>query len=118
MNITSKKLPILLFGSILMLSFSGNLLAGSNGLQDKLQQCKQQFSISHDKSVSQEKALTAKFNHLKLMKEILVELNQKNTGRTLSPQEIQENLMVNSHLMEMMVTEDLARKMYDMEVQY
>jgi hypothetical protein len=118
MNTTNKKLPIILFGSILMLSFSSTLLASPDGLQDKLQQCKQEFSISHDKNVSQEKALTAKFNHLKLMKEILVELNKKNTGRTLSPQEIQENLMVNSHLMEMMVTEDLARKMYDLEVQY
>ncbi len=118
MKTHNRKLQIILFSAILMMSFSGSIFAGSDMLQQKLQQCKQEFAISHDKNVTQEKALTAKFNHLKLMKEILVELNRKNIGKNLSSEEIQENLMVTSHLMEMMVTEDLAKKMYDLEVQY
>lgn len=118
MKTSNRKLHIILFSAILMISFSGTIFADAGMLQNKLDQCKQQFAVSQDKNVTQKEALSAKLNHLKLMKEILVEMNQKNTGKDMSAKEMQSHMMVISHLMQMMVTEDLANKMYDLDVHY
>lgn len=107
-------LAIFVFLASIMTAFN----VRADDLHDKLDQCKKEFAISHNKNVSQEKAMAAKIRHLKLMKDILVELNKRNVSKNLSSEALQENVMVMSHLMEMMVKENLANKMYDLEVHY
>ncbi len=101
----------------LLMSF-GTVASSAGSLQEKLELCKKEFARAHDQNVPQKEALDARIRHLQLMKELLRELNEKNVDRKMTSEEIQENLMVVSHLLEMMVTEDLANKMRDMELSY
>ncbi len=105
MNIKTFSLSAILFSSLLL---SG--LARADHLDEKLAQCKKEFAISHNKNSTQAVAVAAKLKHLKLMKEILHELNMKNQGKNLSNKELQDNVMVMSHLLEMLVEENLAQK--------
>lgn len=109
MNIkNTKTLPVLFVVALLSASFSNVVSAGS--LDKKLQQCKQEFSLSHQKDATQEVAVAAKLKHLRLMKDIIHELNVKNTDKKMSNAELQENVMVMSHLLEMMAVENLSQK--------
>ncbi len=92
--------------------------AGSGSIEQKLEQCKKEFALAHSGGTPQETAAAANLRHLKLMKEILQELNTRNANRKLSPEELQENVMVMSHLLEMLVTENLARKEQSWGVNY
>ena len=85
-------------------------IANASSLGDKLKECKQEFAIAHSGSSTQKIAAAAKLKHLKLMKEILQELNNKNAGKKMTNSELQENVMVMSHLLEMLVTENLNQK--------
>lgn len=118
MNRNNKRLPIVLFISMLMAIFGSIVSADSSSLKVDLQQCKQAFATSHNKNVTQNQAFAARLKHLKLMKKILVELNKKNANRKMTVPEIQENVMAVSHLLEMMVAENLSKKESDMEVHY
>ncbi len=108
LNRIHTSLPIILFLTVLTASFGNTASAGS--LKNKLQQCKQSFATSHNKDATQKTAAAAKLKHLKLMKEILNDLNKKNTGKQMTASDIQENVMVMSHLLEMLVTENLNNK--------
>ncbi len=108
LNRKHTSLPIILFLTILSASFVNIASAGS--LENKLQQCKQSFETSHNKDATLKTAAAAKLKHLKLMKEILNDLNTKNTGKQMTAADIQENVMVMSHLVEMLVSENLNNK--------
>ncbi len=107
-NKKSKTLPAVILLTLLTTSYS--YVTNAESLDKKLQQCKQEFSISHQSDASQKVATAARLKHLKLMKEILHELNMKNADQKLSNAEMQENVMVMSHLLEMLVTENLSEK--------
>ncbi len=79
-------------------------------IEQKLEACKREFRRAHDKNLSQKEAAEANLKHLKLMKELLEELNKKNANGRMSNEDLQQNVMVMSHLLEMLVTENLARK--------
>ncbi len=85
-------------------------VASAESLNKKLDQCKAAFAISHSKDSTQEAAVAATLKHLKLTRELLHELNKKNAGKKMSQAEIQENVMVMSHLLEMLVIENLSKK--------
>jgi len=107
-NRKNTTLSIAFFLTLLMASWSN--IASAESLQDKLAQCKQAFATSHSKDSSKDVAVAAKLKHLRLMKEILHELNIKNADRKLTDTELQENVMVMSHLLEMLVIENLNEK--------
>jgi Ni,Fe-hydrogenase I large subunit len=107
-NRKKTKISIIFFLALLTASF-GNVVS-ADSLDKKLEQCKMEFSIAHNKDSSQGVALAARYKHLKLMREILHELNKKNADKKLSKSELQKNVMVMSHLLEMLVIENLAKK--------
>ncbi len=107
-NRKKNTLSILFFLALLTTSLGNVASAGS--IDKKLEECKQAFALSHDKKASQETAVAANLKHLKLMQEILQELNKKNADRKMTNAELQENVMVMSHLLEMLVTENLNKK--------
>ncbi|VAW58035.1 hypothetical protein MNBD_GAMMA11-2481 [hydrothermal vent metagenome] len=102
---------------VLLVAPLGNA-AIAESLDQKLQQCKQAFSLSHSKDATQEAAAVANLKHLKLMKEILHELNKKNVDKKMTDAQLQENVMVMSHLLEMLVTENLSRKEQSWNLNY
>ncbi len=95
---------------LVLLAATFGSVANASSLTDKLDQCKQSFATSHSKDATQKVAVAAKLQHLKLMKEILHELNQKNASKNMSNEQLQENVMVMSHLLEMLVIENLSKK--------
>jgi len=79
-------------------------------LQQKLQQCEQQFKASRNKSATREQAAKARVTHFKLMLDILEHLNDQNTalvdqGKSLSSEAVTENIRVMGHLLEMLAKE-------------
>ncbi len=115
---TAKKsllsIPLLL----VLLSTPLGSIANAESLDSKLQQCKQAFALSHSKDVTQKTAVAADLKHLKLMKEILHELNKKNVDKKMTNDELQENVMVMSHLLEMLVIENLNQKEQSWNLNY
>ena len=99
---------ILFFFALLIASLGS--VASAGALDKKLEQCKKEFALSHSKDVSKDVAVAASLKHLRLMKEILHELNEKNTDKKMTDAELQKNVMVMSHLLEMLVTENLNKK--------
>ena len=93
-----------------MALYSNIASAESYPMAEKLKQCKQEFNIAHKKDATQEVAVAAKLKHLKLMKEILTQINIKNTGKKMTTAELQDQVMVMSHLLEMLVAENLNEK--------
>ncbi len=112
----NKKISILCFLALLIASFGNVASAGS--LDKKLEQCKQEFNTAHSKDSTQGVAVAAKLKHLTLMKEILHELNKKNSDKKMSNAELQENVMVMSHLLEMLVIENLNKKEQSWNLNY
>ena len=102
------KISVLCFLALLVTSVANVASAGS--LDKKLEQCKQEFKVAHSKDSTQGMAVAAQLKHLTLMKEILHELNKKNADKKMSSTELQENVMVMSHLLEMLVMENLKNK--------
>jgi len=107
-NRTKTKISILCFLALLVASLTNVVSAGS--LDNKLEQCKMEFNKAHSKDSTQGVAVAAKLKHLTLMKEILHELNKKNADKKMTNTELQENVMVMSHLLEMLVIENLNKK--------
>ncbi len=107
-NRKTTKISIICFLALLLTSFGNIASAGS--LEKKLEQCKAEFNTAHSKDSAQGVAVAAQLKHLTLMKEILHELNKKNSGKKMSNAELQENVMVMSHLLEMLVIENLNKK--------
>jgi len=110
------KISILCFLVLLIASF-GNV-ASADSLTKKLEQCKMEFATAHNKESTQKVAVAAKLKHMKLMKEILHELNVKNEDKKLTNAELQENVMVMSHLLEMLVVENLNQKEQSWNMNY
>jgi len=108
LNKLNKNLLAIFLFTVLSASYSNVVSAES--LDEKLHQCKQAFSMSHKPDATQEVATAAKLKHLKLMKEILHDLNVKNANKKMSNTQMQENVMVMSHLLEMLVIENLSEK--------
>jgi len=105
-----KKLKISSLFFLVLLTASFAQIANAESLDKKLQQCKMEFKIAHSKDSTQGVAVAAKLKHLTLMKEILHELNKKNVDKKMSNADLQENVMVMSHLLEMLVIENLNKK--------
>ncbi len=116
MTVKKSLLSVPLFLALLI-ALSGNI-ALAESLDRKLQQCKQAFSLSHSKDATQEAGVAANLKHLKLMKEILHELNKKNADKKMTDTELQENVMVMSHLLEMLVIENLNKKEQSWNLNY
>jgi len=96
---------LLLSGAVLI---SGNVLAAEKFDMDaKLEQCRAAYNDAHSGKMSVAEAGRAQLKHMKLMQEILKNLNQRNskaslkTGEALSDAEIIQNLRVMGHLLEM-----------------
>jgi len=107
-NRKNTKISILCSLVLILSVFSG--YANADSLDKKLKQCKTEFNTAHSKESTQGVAVAAKLKHLTLMKEILHELNTKNSDKKMTNAELQENVMVMSHLLEMLVIENLNRK--------
>ncbi len=108
--INRKKTTLSIFFFLAFLSASLANVASAGSLDKKLEQCKQEFALSHSKDAKKDVAAAANLRHLKLMKEILHELNKTNADKKMTNSELQENVMVMSHLLEMLVTENLKEK--------
>ncbi|VAW67100.1 hypothetical protein MNBD_GAMMA08-1161 [hydrothermal vent metagenome] len=104
----NSSVSIMFVGALFMLSLTP--LAQADSIDKKLEQCKQSFSVAHNKDSTQKVAVAAQLKHLKLMKEIIHELNVKNADKKMTNDELQQNVMVMSHLLEMLVTENLNKK--------
>lgn len=102
------KLSIVCCLTLLAASFAN--AANAELLDKKLEQCKMEFNTAHSKDSAQGVAVAARLKHLTLMKEILHELNKKNADKKMTNAELQENVMVMSHLLEMLVIENLNKK--------
>ncbi len=107
-NRKKTKISVLCFLALLVTSVANVASAGS--LDKKLEQCKQEFKVAHNKESTQIVAAAAQLKHLTLMKDIIHELNKKNADKKMSNAELQENVMVMSHLLEMLVIENLNKK--------
>jgi hypothetical protein len=115
-NKIKNSLPVIFLFTLLTASYSS--VVNAESLQQKLQLCKQEFAVAHQKDSTQEVAVTAKLKHLKLMKEIMHELNMKNADKNMTNAQLQENVMVMSHLLEMLVTENLNKKEHTWNLNY
>lgn len=91
--------------------FSMNAHAGSLSLEEKLNQCQMAFDKAHSGDLNQAEAAKARREHMKLVREILADLNKRNAnvdtagGEVLSQQEILNNLRVMGRLLEMLATD-------------
>ena len=86
-------------------------------MAEKLQQCEAAFKASRSKTATREEAAKAREEHIKLMVEILQNLNNLNVaaddqGRALTPEELSNNVRVMGHLIEMLAVDHMAPK-YD-----
>lgn len=83
-------------------------------LDKKLQQCEMAFKKAKSGNMSQSEAWKARKEHKSLMREILSDLNKRNseietaTGEVLSSEEIINNFKVMGRLLEMLVSEHPA----------
>ncbi len=96
---------LLLSGAVLI---SGNVLAAEKfDIDAKLEQCRAAYNDAHSGKMSVAEAGRAQQKHMKLMQEILKNLNKRNskaslkTGEALTDAEIIQNLRVMGHLLEM-----------------
>ncbi len=108
-----KSLSAVLFVAGLSLLTSSVGLAAEYPLEQKLQQCDQAFAQSRDSGATREQAAKARVKHLKLMAEILQNLNDENgraaaNGKPLSVEQLSKNVRVLGHLNEMLVNYHLA----------
>jgi len=94
-----------------VLVVSGAAMAGKFDLDGKLKQCEAAFKKAHSGEMSQAVAAKARTQHMKLVLEILDNLNKRNaavsleTGETLTQKEIVNNFRVMGRLLEMMATD-------------
>ena len=105
------------------LSLTGfSLSAAEFPMAEKLQQCQAAFKASRSKNATREEAAKAREKHIKLMVEILQTLNDQNVaavdqGRSLTPEELSNNVRVMGHLIEMLAMDHMAPK-YDWSYVY
>ncbi len=75
-------------------------------MHDKLEQCEAAFDQAQSGKLTQEEAWIARREHKKLAKEILISLNKRNAEiKTISNEEILNNLKVMGRLLEMLSTD-------------
>jgi len=91
---------------------SGALFAAEYPMEQKLQECNAAFKAAHKKDISREEAAKAKAEHVKLMVDILRNLNEQNTaaadqGKPLSPVQVSNNVRVMGHLLEMLAADHM-----------
>ncbi len=92
---------------------SHNLSAAETPLVQKLEQCEAAFKASRSKKATREEAAKARYEHFKLMVEILEDLNNINVkaadeGRPLTPEELSNSVRVMGHLVEMLAKDHMA----------
>jgi len=92
---------------------SHNLSAAETPLVQKLEQCEAAFQASRSKQATREEADKARYEHFKLMVEILEDLNNINVkaadeGRPLTPEELSNSVRVMGHLVEMLAKDHMA----------
>lgn len=86
--------------------FADDSLANDFSLHDKLEKCEAAFDKMQSGKLSQEEAWIARREHKKLAREILASLNKRNTEiKTISNEEILNNLRVMGRLLEMISTD-------------
>lgn len=99
-NITKAFLPLLLAG---LLGLTGGAALAADNLDQKLQQCQAAFQKSRRADLPQNEARKAEQEHLKLMVEIMQDLNKRAASdKSLSPEEVRTHLRVMGHLVEML----------------
>jgi len=102
---------LVLTGAIL---FSANSFAKDFPMQEKLEQCEMAFENMQSGKMSQADAWKARKQHKKLVREILNNLNKRNTqvstatGEELSGEEILNNFKVMGRLLAMLAAEHPA----------
>jgi len=90
---------------------SGSAQAGKFDMEGKLKQCEIAFNKAHSGEMSQVQAAKARTEHMKLVLEILENLNKRNTavaldtGEALSQEAIVNNFRVMGRLLEMMAAD-------------
>ena len=100
-------LYVLILSSSMFLS--GNVIAEEKfPMEDKLEQCEMAFKKAHSGNISQYAAYEARYEHRKLMLEILENINLRNaeistkSGEVMSNVEIVNNFKVMGRLLEML----------------
>ncbi len=93
------------------------LYAAESSLDEKLKQCSIAFKAAHSADATRKEASEARKKHIKLMAEILEEMNQRNMAaaeqnKPLSAREASDNIRVMGHLMSMLAA-DHMRPDYD-----
>ncbi|HHJ35100.1 MAG TPA: hypothetical protein ENJ87_04980 [Gammaproteobacteria bacterium] len=95
--------------------FSGNgFAAPSFPMEAKLKQCEMAFKKAHSGKLTVAEAAKARIEHMKLVKELLENLNKRNadvdvsTGESLTQKEIVDNFRVMGRLLEMLAIEHQA----------
>lgn len=116
--------PVVFAVVISMLSALGSapLYAEEFPLNEKLKQCSMAFKESRNSKATREEAIKAREEHIKLMVEILQNLNKRNVAAAeqnepLSPKDASDNIRVMGHLMEMLAA-DHMRPDYDWSFVY
>ena len=89
------------------------LYAAESSLDEKLKQCSIAFKAAHDGNATRAEATKARDKHIKLMAEILAEMNQRNMraseqNKPLTPEEASDNIRVMGHLMSMLAADHMA----------
>lgn len=112
MKAKALSLAVLLF-TIAAAGINSEATAQTYPLQEKLQQCETAFKNAHSGKVTQAEAAKARQKHMKLVREILQQLNMRNTeladkGEPLSQKEILQNLTVMGRLLEMLAADHQA----------
>jgi len=112
MNTKSISIAILLF-TLAASGFSIEATATPYPLTEKLQQCETAFKNAHSGKTTQVEAAKARQKHMKLVREILQQMNLRNTGladkgEPLSQKEVMQNLTVMGRLLEMLAADHQA----------
>jgi hypothetical protein len=108
-------LSVLLLTGTLLVSGSGNA-ADIFPLEAKLKQCEMAFKKAHSGELTLAEAGKARQKHMKLVMEILEDINKRNTavdistGESLTQKEIVNNFRVMGRLLEMLAADHQAPK--------
>ena len=116
MKISYKKLLSVLSISGIIFISSNVLAAEIYPMEAKLKQCEIAFKEAHSGDLVLSEAVMARQKHMKLVMEILEELNRRNAeisvtkGESLTQKDIVDNFHVMGRLLEMLATDHQAPK--------
>ena len=116
MKISCKKLLSVLSISVIIFISGNGFAAEIYPMEARLKQCEIAFKKAHSGELVVTEAVMARQQHLKLVSEILQELNQRNaeirvnSGEVLTQKEIVNNFHVMGRLLEMLAADHQAPK--------